>query len=145
MSSVPKSKRRKSKFEVIQVAYDFRLKLDEYIDHDFYIERIDEKDRIVLDNIRAFMMDEPRRLLNKLILANCIFITNMLEYDQRRLYQDEALGHCTNIVVELQYLIRKFKGLVNVNKYSDLINILENEQARIKGWRQSDIKLKPKQ
>ena len=35
MSSVPKSKRRKSKFEVIQVAYDFRLKLDEYIDHDF--------------------------------------------------------------------------------------------------------------
>lgn len=52
MSSVPKSKRRQSKFEVIQVAYDFRLKLDEYIDHDFYIERIDEKDRIVLDNIR---------------------------------------------------------------------------------------------
>ena len=78
MSSVPKSKRRKSKFEVIQVAYDFRLKLDEYIDPDFYIEKIDEKDRIVLDNIRAFMMDEPRRLLNKLILANCIFITNML-------------------------------------------------------------------
>lgn len=143
MSSVPKSKRRPSKFEVIQIAYDFRLKLDEYIDHDFYIEEIEEKDRIVLNNIRAFMMDEPRRLLNKLILANSIFITNILEYDQRRLYQDEALGHCTNIIVELQYITEKFKGRVNVNKYSNLISLMENEQSRIKGWRQSDKKLKP--
>ena len=143
MSSVPKSKRRKSKFEVIQVAYDFRLKLDEYIDHDFYIEKIDEKDRIVLDNIRAFMMDEPRRLLNKLILANCIFITSIPEYDQRRLYQDEALGHCANIIVELQYIEEKFKGRVNVNKYSNLISLMEKDQSRIKGWRQSDKKLKP--
>lgn len=145
MSSVLKSKRRPSKFEVIQVAYDFRIKLDEYIDHDFYVEIINEKDRIVLNNIRYFLINETRALHNKLVLANSIYITNLLEYEQRRLYQDEALGHCTNIVVELQYLIRKFKGLVNVNKYSDLINILENEQSRIKGWRQSDIKLKPKQ
>ena len=29
MSSVLKSKRRPSKFEVLQVAYDFRIKLDE--------------------------------------------------------------------------------------------------------------------
>ena len=143
MSSVLKSKRRPSKFEVIQIAYDFRLKLDEYIDHDFYIEEIEEKDRIVLDNIRTFMMDEPRRLLNKLILANSIFITNIQEYDQRRLYQDEALGHCTNIIVELQYIEEKFKGRVNVNKYSNLISLIENEQSRIKGWRQSDKKLKP--
>ena len=88
-------------------------------------------------------MDEPRRLLNKLILANCIFITNMLEYDQRRLYQDEALGHCANIIVELQYIEEKFRGRVNVNKYSNLISLMEKEQSRIKGWRQSDKKLKP--
>ena len=143
MSSVPKSKRRKSKFEVIQVAYDFRLKLDEYIDHDFYIEKIDEKDRIVLDNIRAFMMDEPRRLLNKLILANCIFITSIPEYDQRRLYQDEALGNCEKIIDEIQYIKKKFKGRVNGNKYSNLITLMEKEQSRRKGWRQSDKKLKP--
>ena len=57
MSSVLKSKRRPSKFEVLQVAYDFRIKLDEYIDHDFYVEIINEKDRIVLNNIRFFLIN----------------------------------------------------------------------------------------
>ena len=63
MSSVLKSKRRPSKFEVIQVAYDFRIKLDEYIDHDFYVEIINEKDRIVLNNIRFFLINETRAFL----------------------------------------------------------------------------------
>lgn len=64
----------------------------------------------------------------------------VIECDERRIHQDLALGHCENLIQELQYIITTLP--VNIEKYENITNMIIQEQALIKGWRKSDNKIR---
>lgn len=75
--------------------------------------------------------------------ANDLFVTNMMECEQRRLYQDKAIANCDVLKQELQSVIDVISGL-NINKYKISIKLIDKELVLIKSWRKADIRLKKK-
>lgn len=75
--------------------------------------------------------------------ANDLFVTNLLEYEQRRLYQDKAIANCDVLKQELQSIVDIMPGL-NINKYKTSIKMIDKEIVLMKSWRKSDIRLKKK-
>lgn len=73
--------------------------------------------------------------------ANALFVTNLAEYEQRRLYQDKAIANCQVLKQELQSIVDVIMGL-NINKYKVPIEMIEKELSLIKAWRKSDIRFK---
>lgn len=73
--------------------------------------------------------------------ANALFVTNLAEYEQRRLYQDKAIANCQVLKQELQSIVDVITGL-NINKYKVPIEMIEKELSLIKAWRKSDIRFK---
>ena len=64
----------------------------------------------------------------------------MEELVQRRLHQEEAIGHCYRLVQELQYAIETLP--VNVNIFLQFGEAIQTEINLIKGWRKADNKFK---
>lgn len=75
--------------------------------------------------------------------ANDLFVTSLLEYEQRRLYQDKAIANCDVLKQELQSIVDIMPGL-NINKYKTSIKMIDKEIVLMKSWRKSDIRLKKK-
>lgn len=75
--------------------------------------------------------------------ANDLFVTNLLEYEQRRLYQNKAIANCDVLKQELQSIVDIMPGL-NINKYKTSIKMIDKEIVLMKSWRKSDIRLKKK-
>lgn len=89
---------------------------------------------------RSAIVDYLREITRDVFEANSIYPTCMAEYEQRRLMQDRALGKCYGLAQELQYVIESLP--VNVNKYTRFAESIQTEINLIKGWRQSDNRLK---
>lgn len=89
---------------------------------------------------RSAIVDYLREITRDVFEANSIYPTCMAEYEQRRLMQDQALGKCYGLAQELQYVIESLP--VNVNKYVKFAESIQTEINLIKGWRQSDNRLK---
>lgn len=89
---------------------------------------------------RSAIVDYLREITRDVFEANSIYPTCMAEYEQRRLMQDQALGKCYGLAQELQYVIESLP--VNVNKYTRFAESIQTEINLIKGWRQSDNRLK---
>lgn len=142
--TVPKSKRNKSRFEVFHNMQAVQKELILYLMDDFGITRntnlgeaqfLDLKfERII--NLCADIVGDIHR-------ANDLFVTNLLEYEQRRLYQDKAIANCDVLKQELQSVIDVILGL-NINKYKISIKLIDKELVLIKSWRKADIRLKKK-
>lgn len=81
-----------------------------------------------------------RDMVHEIFLANEISPQFISECDERRIHQDLALGHCENLIQELQYIITTLP--VNIEKYENITNMIIQEQALIKGWRKSDNKIR---
>lgn len=81
-----------------------------------------------------------RDMVHEIFLANEICPQFISECDERRIHQDLALGHCENLIQELQYIITTLP--VNIEKYENITNMIMQEQALIKGWRKSDNKIR---
>lgn len=142
--TVPKSKRNKSRFEVFHNMQGVQKELILYLMDDFGITRntslgearfLDLKFQRVI-NICSDIVGDLHR-------ANDLFVTNMMEYEQRRLYQDKAIANCDVLKQELQSVIDVISGL-NINKYKISIKLIDKELVLIKSWRKADIRLKKK-
>lgn len=143
--SVVLSKRGSSKFEVIDNAMNIRKKLTQYILHDFAItDEMTESEKWFLNSSREVIVNRVRDLIANITMANNIYVTTQMEYEERRKHQDYALGNCFQLIQELQYVIDVFGGRVNVNKYMDTADAVNSEIALIRGWRKSENKLKKK-
>ena len=98
----------------------------------------------LIDKFRESIMDILRDLAMNIRAANDIYPgeqypANMREYEQRRLYQDKAIGNCNQLCEELQYVMSVIP--VDAQKYMPYIGIIEKEMALLKGWRKSDNKI----
>lgn len=164
--SIPKSKRKPSKLQVVSDAYKIRKRITDELLRDFgykekevikKYERLGEKmiapeqraewiDRQVereltfnqwfIRHERETVLDLAREIPLHLVAANSIFPTNRPEYEERRLCLDRALQACNKLQQELQYIVETLP--VDVNKYTGIVLQIEEEYNKIKALRKSD-------
>lgn len=89
---------------------------------------------------RQVIVNCLRDITREVYIANSIYPTVMEELVQRRLHQEEAIGHCYRLVQELQYAIETLP--VNVNIFLQFGEAIQTEISLIKGWRKADNKFK---
>jgi len=89
---------------------------------------------------RQVIVNCLRDITKEVYIANNIYPTVMEELVQRRLHQEEAIGHCYRLVQELQYAIETLP--VNVNIFLQFGEAIQTEINLIKGWRKADNKFK---
>ena len=147
--SVLKSKRKSSsKFEVMINARRLRVELSKNIMSDIKFENLNnENDIYQMKYMRNIINDLLRRMTDNISMANSIYVSNMTEYEERRKFQDYAIGNCYQIADELYYLILFFRNRgieVNVNKYSRSIKLINNERQLLSAWRKSENSFKKK-
>lgn len=95
-----------------------------------------------LEKSRNAIIDSLMCMIKNIQLANAIFITNLPEYHERRIYQNRAIGYCGVLSQELQYVIETLP--VDSNKYTRFAKMIREQINLLKGWRKSDNKQKKK-
>lgn len=89
--TVPKSKRRKSRFEVFHNMQALQKELVKHLMQDFGITRIaDLGEAQFLDLKFERVINLCGDIVGDIHRANTMYVSNMLEYEERRLYQDKA-------------------------------------------------------
>lgn len=73
-------------------------------------------------------------------LAHSIFATNMTEYQERRTYQNRAIGYCGVLSQELHYVIETLP--VNINKYTRFAHLINQQIQLLRAWRKADNAIK---
>ncbi len=89
---------------------------------------------------RDTIMDCIRNATEYIFSANSIYPTNLMEYEERRMFQNKAIGQCYRLLQELQYTVEILP--VDINKYSRFVEGIEKEIRLLKGWRKKDNKFK---
>lgn len=93
---------------------------------------------------REVLLKLLQELVENITRANSIYVSvgNITEYELRRSYQDKAIGCCYVLYQELQYIANVFG--TDLNYLIPILESIEKEVDLLKGWRQSDNKLKGK-
>lgn len=139
MSGVYQALRKKSTFQVFEDCTSLRNKLTEYILQDFDLNgKLKDKHLFFLEEERKTILTYVRNVSTSIAMANSIYITNLEEYKERRLWQDRAIGWCGSLKQELQYIIETLNKEINTNKYTDLCLDIDKEINLIRNWRQSE-------
>lgn len=139
MSGVYQALRKKSTFQVFEDCTSLRNKLTEYILQDFDLNgKLKDKHLFFLEEERKTILTYVRNVSTSIAMANSIYITNLEEYKERRLWQDRAIGWCGSLKQELQYIIKTLNKEINTNKYTDLCLDIDKEINLIRSWRQSE-------
>lgn len=92
----------------------------------------------IISKCRDSIWDLTRQLLLTLTAANSIYPTCRAEADQRRVFQDQAVGNCEQLLKELEFMIGVFP--VVSKKYMPYVETIEREITLVKAWRKSDHK-----
>lgn len=95
-------------------------------------------DEWFLVNERETIVECLRDITREVFIANSVYPTCYAELEQRRMHQNEAIGHCYRLTQELQYAIETLP--VDVNTYLRFGDAIQTEINLIKGWRKSDNK-----
>lgn len=155
--SVLLSKRKESKFEAISYSIEIHDMLIDLMQRSFGVKNLEHfvrmryvygkdnveehaKYRFLLQNFKTSINQIASQLTNNVRAANSIYPTSLQEYNQRRMYQNNAIVSCEQIIKELQRIVDVFD--VDVNLYSRHITAIDREISLIKKWRQKDNKFK---
>lgn len=170
--SVPKSKRKESKFKVFEVFSKMYSSIVFFVAKDFGIKRI-VRDSFVVFTDGAKMVDEdlyvfkdicqrynicyeeeyPLWILDKfrnnlfdhldncrfyIIAGNSIYPNTEYEYNLRREY-------CHKAIIECQYVLNTFQQIlfilpVNIEKYNNMVSMIDEELTLLREWKKSTNK-----
>ena len=139
--SVVESKRGKSKVEFEMIYFQLADSVDNLVEHDFYAEgELANKNRIFL-NARSMTLERlTDSLLYYIKIANSIYPTCLMEWEERRVAMGKAIGTCYAIITNYQRIMIRLR--VPDNKYTlDIKNIMRMINS-LKAWRKSDNRLK---
>lgn len=103
-------------------------------------QRLEAFDDWFIYDQRQVIVNCLRDITKEVYIANSIYPTAMEELVQRRLHQEEAIGHCYRLTQELQYAIETLP--VDVNLFLHFGEAIQTEINLIKGWRKADNKFK---
>lgn len=143
--SVVKSKRKPSRFEVEHNAFKIRTTMLKTILIDYGVINRNELipyEAQILHESTPHLLNYARQISNCIQNANAIYGINIEMMNERRKWQDRAIAYCNCILQELQYIIAVFNDYVNVNKYKQVIELVNTEILLIKGWRKGDNKIR---
>ena len=93
-----------------------------------------------IDKRKERIIDYTDSLIDFIIEANLIYPTTLRECDDRRSLQNRAIGICGKLYRDLQYLKKHLP--LNLNWIGDTIAQIKREEKLLKGWRQSDNKVR---
>lgn len=92
---------------------------------------------------RTVFLSYCRELAANITAANSIYPNTLRECEERRIYQDRAIGDCYKIKSELQYIIDILSEKINIDRLLKYDDVIERQIILIKAWRKSDnIKFK---
>lgn len=93
-----------------------------------------------IDKRKERIIEYTDSLIDFIIEANLIYPTTLRECDDRRSLQNKAIGICGKLYRDLQYLKKHLP--LNLNWIGDTIAQIKREEKLLKGWRQSDNKVR---
>lgn len=106
------------------------------------LEKLEAFDKWYIESMRDTILHSLQQMIASISMANSIYPTTMEECNERRLFQDRAIGYCHILMQELQYVIETLP--VNVEKYAPYGDAISSEINLLKGWRKSDNKVRRK-
>lgn len=95
-----------------------------------------------IDFERKTIITILRNLTSNITHANSIYAINLEELNERRIYQDKAIGDCFDLKTEIENIADQIT--LNLDKLSPIIQMIQKEITLLKGWRQSDNKIRKK-
>lgn len=104
---------------------------------------LDEFPAWFISTEREYINDLCRRMIYHIITANNIYVTTLLEADNRRAHQNKAISATELLLQELQFLLGVIPQ-IDANKLVPFIEMADREIALLKGWRKSDNRLRAK-
>ena len=124
---------------------EIRKELTTYVIRDFAINgRLDYMEEWLLNDERTEILHDARSAASCIEMANSIYITSIEEYNERRKYQNRAIGYYRCLKQELLYVVNCMPQKINLNKYMRSVALIDQEIGLIRNWRKSDNKLKKK-
>lgn len=102
-------------------------------------EIIDEYPKWWIDHERNLIMNLLSTLINNIIHANSIYVSNEQEYYDRRTYWNSAIADCNTLLNEFEYI--RYVLPIDSEKYTSYVDMIDKEIALIKGVRKSDNKV----
>lgn len=141
--SVLAPNRNQSEFKVVAQAVEVRREITTYVLRDFAVDgKLDYMEQWFLNDQRTEILHDIRAAAACIEMANSIYITNITEYEDRRLWQDRAIGYYNRAKQEIEFIAKMLKGKINVNKYMDSEKKINAEIGLISSWRKADNKIK---
>jgi len=155
--SVLASDRKESKHESIIFAMKLQTRLTDFANRDFGIKDLKHfiqlryaygKDDVENFSKYRYLLQDCKTQLNRtaalltanLVAAKSIYPTALHECDQRREYQNNAIGNASQLLTILQRTVDIFN--VDVNAYEPYVKDINREIELIKKWRQRDNKIR---
>ena len=91
---------------------------------------------------RKTILYNLRDLIKCITQANSIYPVSISELEERRGWQNRAIGDCEILLQEMAYIISVIP--VDANKYMPYVDLIQREIALLKGWRKADNKIREK-
>ncbi len=107
--------------------------------YETYNPLVEEYPKWYLDDVRNTILTLSRSMVQNIKRANKIYPTSVAEYEQRRAYQNDAIGDCECLLEEFQTALEIMP--IDLNKYEEVIAKLDFEIALLEAWRKSDKRL----
>ena len=115
------------------------LKIDEIIQNATVdVKELDKYPDWLISYFRGAILRILECLVNNLYYANSIYITQVVEYSQRRGYLNAAIGNCYQLSAWMDYVRQTLP--IDANKYERYLERIQREIALIKGVRTADNK-----
>lgn len=97
---------------------------------------LDEYPSWFVDKLRTEILNISYSIVMNIVQANSIYPNSSAECQDRRKFQDHAIGNCEQLLQEMQFIISMIP--VDANKYMPYVDMIEREIKLLKGWRKSD-------
>lgn len=107
--------------------------------YEMYNPLIEEYPKWYLDHVRNNILALCRNMIHNIKRANKIWPTSVAEYEQRRAYQNNAIGDAECLLEEFQTALEIMP--IDLNKYEEVLDKIEFEIALLEGWRKGDKRL----
>ncbi len=107
--------------------------------YDMYNPLIEEYPEWYLNNVRDSILRLLRSMIENIKRANKIWPTTEAEFEQRRAYQNCAIGDCECLLEEFQFALEVFP--IDLDKYEEVLNKIVQEISLLEAWRKSDRRL----
>lgn len=132
--SVNKTKRKESKVEFDATYFKLFNDATFLIENHFGAKNETMITQIIGDRILRVVFDIGTHIR----MANSIYPTCEIEYQERRLHQDKAIGLCFDLLTKYQLILEKLK--IPDDKYVNEIKNVIHEINCLKRWRETDHK-----